>query len=96
MHILKILNGKAYTIHGLKRSIIRQKFVFRVYSILRSHLYTTNKIKAINTFPICVLSYSFRILKWITTNLNKLSRSITTDILKPVSYTHLDVYKRQV
>lgn len=61
---------------------IEQKFKSRLHKILNTQLNAKNTIKAINTFAIPVLTYSFGIIHWSQTNLIKLQRTINTLMTK--------------
>ncbi|CAB3233677.1 unnamed protein product [Arctia plantaginis] len=57
---------------------LTQKFKARISQILRTQLNSRNTIKAINTYAIPVLIYSFGILAWSQSDLIKLQRTINT------------------
>ena len=71
---------------GIKHTIIKdnlkQLFNNKVHSILKTKLNSTNVIKAINTFAIPLLTYSFGIIKWSNTDLDELTRSIRVSMTK--------------
>ncbi|CAH2105270.1 unnamed protein product [Euphydryas editha] len=58
------------------------KFKHRLNLILKSELNSRNIVKAINTFAIPVLTYSFGIINWSQTDLQKLQRTIHTKLTK--------------
>ncbi|XP_023311019.1 uncharacterized protein LOC111691848 [Anoplophora glabripennis] len=61
---------------------IMKKFEQRLNRILRTELWAKNKFKAINSFAIPVLTYSFGIIKWTNTELQDLDRRIRTALTK--------------
>jgi hypothetical protein len=48
----------------------------RLRIICKSYLNTANKIKAINTYAIPILTYSFGIISWSNTDLDSLERLV--------------------
>lgn len=64
------------------RAAIEQKFISRLHKILNTHLNAKNTIKAINTYAIPILTYSFGIIHWSKSNLIKLQRMINTHMTK--------------
>ncbi|CAK1582479.1 unnamed protein product [Parnassius mnemosyne] len=58
------------------------QFQHRLNTILKTQLYSRNTIKAINTFAIPVLTYSFGIINWTKTDLKNLQRKINTTMTK--------------
>lgn len=59
---------------------LKQSLLQRIRSILKTQLYSRNKIRAINTYAIPVLTYSFGIIKWSLTDLEDISRMIRTQL----------------
>jgi hypothetical protein len=57
---------------------LTQKFKSRLHNILNTHLNARNTIKAINTFAIPILTYSFGIINWTKTDLLRHERTIRT------------------
>ncbi|CAG4968893.1 unnamed protein product [Colias eurytheme] len=57
---------------------LKQQFKHRLNSILKTNLNSKNTIKAINTYAIPVLTYSFGIINWSKTQLKSLQRLINT------------------
>lgn len=49
--------------HSQIKSTLKEKFLDRVHRILATHLNAGNKTKAINTFAMPVLTYSFGVIK---------------------------------
>ena len=66
---------------SIKNSLI-DTYKKRLNSILRTELSAKHKAKAINTFAIPVLTYSFGIIKWCDTDLDKLQRITRTHLTK--------------
>jgi hypothetical protein len=63
---------------------MRMKNVFknRMVSILKTKLNGKNKVKAINTYAVPILTYSFGIIKWTQTDLQELQRLTRTTLSK--------------
>ena len=61
---------------------INQKFKQRLTMILNTNLNSRNTIKAINTFVVPILTYSFGIIRWSQSELQKLQRTINTQMTK--------------
>ncbi|XP_055846222.1 uncharacterized protein LOC129912125 [Episyrphus balteatus] len=57
---------------------LTSEFKGRIHKGAKSHLNGKNLIKAINTYAIPVLTYSFGVIKWSTTDLADLQRKIRT------------------
>lgn len=55
-----------------------KKFRYRLNLILKTNLNSRNTIKAINTFAIPILTYSFGIIRWSKTDIKTLQRTINT------------------
>lgn len=53
---------------------IRHKYTDRLQSLLKSKLNSKNLFKAINTHAIPILTYSFGVIKWTTTDLEEINR----------------------
>lgn len=58
------------------------EFNDRLKSILKTELNARNIIKAINTFAIPALTYSFGVIKWSKTEITGIERSIRTSLTK--------------
>jgi hypothetical protein len=58
--------------------VLKENYIKRLRTILKSELLSKNKIKAINTWAIPLLTYSFGILKWTETELEDLNRKTRT------------------
>ncbi|CAH2106131.1 unnamed protein product [Euphydryas editha] len=61
---------------------LRQLFRHRLNSILKKQLQARNTIKAINSYAIPVLTYSFGIISWTKSDLKNLQRTINTTMTK--------------
>lgn len=68
--------------NGEIKNRVRNQFDQRMRKILKSHLNAGNKRRAINTWAIPVLTYSFGIVKWSVTDLDQISTSIRTNLSK--------------
>ncbi|KAI5742241.1 hypothetical protein M8J77_004984 [Diaphorina citri] len=62
---------------SLKKSYA-DSFYTRLNKIMKTELNSKNKIKAINTWAIPLLTYTFGILKWSNTDLETMNRKIRT------------------
>ncbi|CAH2094088.1 unnamed protein product [Euphydryas editha] len=61
---------------------LTKQFKHRLNSILNTQLHAKNTIKAINTYAIPTLTYSFGIINWTKTELKNLQRMINTSMTK--------------
>ncbi|CAG4934599.1 unnamed protein product [Colias eurytheme] len=61
---------------------LKKRFTHRLRLILKTHLNSKNTIKAINTFAIPILTYSFGIINWSKTDLQSLQRTVNTNLTK--------------
>ena len=59
---------------------VLESFSKRLSSILRTSLNSANKIKAINTYTISLLTYSFGLFKWSNTDFEGINRIIRTEM----------------
>ncbi|KAL0810623.1 hypothetical protein ABMA28_010737 [Loxostege sticticalis] len=59
-----------------------QQFKHRLNSICKSQLYSRNLVKAINSYAIPILTYSFGIINWTQTDLINIQRTINTTMTK--------------
>ena len=83
-YIKALENGEIYKYLGIKqmhkskitdvKNEIKKTLSQRVIKILKSQLNSNNKFKAINTWAIPVLTYSFGIIKWSKTELEAIER----------------------
>ena len=67
--------------------IIKQEYFQRVNRICKKQLHSKNLIKAINTYAIPVLTYSFGIIKWSQTDINRIEIKTRTIIQNIATYT---------
>ncbi|XP_041982517.1 uncharacterized protein LOC121735681 [Aricia agestis] len=68
--------------HKETKNLLKQKFKARLHKILHTHLNAKNTIKAINTYAIPILTYSFGVIRWNLTELKTLQRLINTTMTK--------------
>ncbi|CAG4919909.1 unnamed protein product [Colias eurytheme] len=68
--------------HKDTKKLLQDNFRQRLHKILHTHLNAKNTIKAINTFAIPVLTYSFGIIRWTKSELATLQRIINTTMTK--------------
>lgn len=68
--------------HSQTKADLTRKFQRRLDLILKTHLNSRNTIKAINTYAIPLLTYSFGVINWSQTNLKKLQTTINTKLTK--------------
>jgi hypothetical protein len=52
---------------------LEKQFYLRIKSILKSKLNGNNLIKAVNTYAVPLLTYSFGVIKWSKTNLQNIN-----------------------
>lgn len=64
--------------HKETKTMLKQKYICRLNSILKTNLTAGNKAKAINTYAVPILSYSFGIINWTHTELTDLQRTTRT------------------
>jgi D-mannonate dehydratase len=62
--------------HTSIKQDITKEFQNRLNTILKTELNGRNTIKAINTFAIPILCYTFGIIKWTVTDLDRLQRKL--------------------
>ena len=60
--------------HSTMRERLRREYFRRVKMVLRTELYGRNKVLAINGLALPVLTYSFGVIHWRTTDLQQLDR----------------------
>ncbi|XP_055637371.1 uncharacterized protein LOC129776028 [Toxorhynchites rutilus septentrionalis] len=60
--------------HSDIKTELRDKFLSRVNCVLRTFLNAGNKVRAINTFAVPLLTFSFGVVKWSKTDLEDLER----------------------
>lgn len=78
---LGMLQASGTAVAAMKE-ILLKKFNGRLLDILKTELTGGNKVKAINTFAIPVLTYSFGVLHWSTTELEGINRQIRVAMAK--------------
>ena len=61
---------------------LMNKFKTRIHKILNTDLNSRNIVKAINTYAIPILTFSFGIINWTKTDLRNLQRIINTFLTK--------------
>lgn len=66
--------------HTEEKKTLTKEFTSRIQRICRTDLYGKNVVKAINTFAVPVLTYSFGIIPWTPTDLKALQRKIRTEL----------------
>ncbi|KAJ0173873.1 hypothetical protein K1T71_011022 [Dendrolimus kikuchii] len=64
--------------HSKIKEQLRKEVINRIYKLSKSYLSSKNLFKAINTYAIPVLTYSFGIIKWSKTDLQKFEIKIRT------------------
>jgi hypothetical protein len=73
------INQSNHIQHSIIKEYLEKQFYLRIKSILKSKLNGNNLIKAVNTYAVPLLTYSFGIIKWSKTNLQNIN--IQTRIL---------------
>lgn len=68
--------------HSETKKYIKTQYKNRLTQILRSKLNSGNIFKAINTYAIPLLAYSFGIIRWSVTDLEELNRLNRTELTK--------------
>lgn len=68
--------------HSKAKEEIKKKFYNRMDAIIKTKLNSRNITKAINTFAIPLLTYTFGIVKWTTTELEDIQRKIRVKLTK--------------
>jgi hypothetical protein len=64
------------------KSQLQSKLIYRIKEILKTDLNSKNKFKAINTWLMPAMPYSFGIVYWSDTDLESLNRLIRTTLTK--------------
>jgi hypothetical protein len=59
--------------HSIIKENLEKHFYLRIKSILKSKLNGNNLIKAVNTYAVPLLTYSFGVIKWSKTNLQNIN-----------------------
>ena len=91
-YIKALENEEIYKYLGIKqthkgsmtqvKSDIKKTLIQRTNKILKSHLNSNNKFKALNTWAIPILTYTFGIIKWTKTELESIERAIRRQLTK--------------
>lgn len=68
--------------HTLIKSQLKEKYRHRLRGVLNSKLNARNLTKAVNTYAIPILSYSFGIIKWTRTDLEAINRLNRTEMTR--------------
>ncbi|KAL4703729.1 hypothetical protein ACJJTC_016736 [Scirpophaga incertulas] len=68
--------------HTKIKSTITAEYKRRINTICKTQLYAKNLFKAINTYAIPVLTYSFGVIKWTKTDIEQLERLTRTTLTK--------------
>lgn len=68
--------------HTAIKKELQDKFLYRVNRILKTSLNAGNKVKAINTFAVPFLTYSFGVVKWTKTDLEAIERALRVSLTK--------------
>lgn len=68
--------------HQKIKEVLTKEFEKRLRNTLKSRLNSNNLTKAINSYAIPVLQYSFGIVKWSHTDLEGINRKIRTELTK--------------
>lgn len=72
--------------HTMIKKELQDKFLHRVNSVLKTFLSAGNKVKAINTFAVPLLTYSFGVVKWTKTDLEAIERAVRVAFTKHRSH----------
>jgi hypothetical protein len=67
------INQSNHIQHSIIKENLEKQFYLRIKSILKSKLNGNNLIKAVNTYAVPLLTYSFGIIKWYKTNLQNIN-----------------------
>jgi hypothetical protein len=73
------INQSNHIQHSIIKENLEKQFYLRIKSILKSKLNGNNLIKAVNTYAVPLLTYSFGVIKWSKTNLQNIN--IKTGVL---------------
>lgn len=68
--------------HATVKNELSTEFAGRIRQVLKTSLNSRNIIKAINTYAVPVLGYSFGVIKWSTTEIEGLERKLRTLMTK--------------
>lgn len=78
---LGVMQSRRLEQRKVKQKLTNEVFG-RIHKLAKSHLNGKNLFKAINTYAIPVLTYSFGIIRWTVTELNTIQRKIRTTLTK--------------
>jgi hypothetical protein len=67
------INQSNHIQHSIIKENLEKQFYLRIKSILKSKLHDNNLIKAVNTYAVPLLTYSFGVIKWSKTNLQNIN-----------------------
>jgi hypothetical protein len=67
------INQSNHIQHSIIKENLEKQFYSRIKSILKSKLNGNNLIKAVNTYAVPLLTYSFGVIKWSKTNLQNIN-----------------------
>jgi hypothetical protein len=67
------INQSNHIKHSIIKENLEKQFYLRIKSILKSKLNGNNLIKAVNTYAVPLLTYSFGVIKWSKTNLQNIN-----------------------
>jgi hypothetical protein len=73
------INQSNHIQHSIIMENLEKQFYLRIKSLLESKLNDNNLIKAVNTYAVPLLTYSFGVIKWSKTNLQNIN--IKTSVL---------------
>ena len=74
---LGMVQNNRIDVKTVKTSLMKE-FKARIHKIAKTNLNGKNLIKAVNTYAVPILSYSFGIIKWTVTEIQSLQRKIRT------------------
>jgi hypothetical protein len=80
------INQSNHIQHSIIKENLEKQFYLRIKSILKSKLNGNHLIKAVNTYAVPLLTYSFGVIKWSKTNLQNLVNTILNLLLKDLIY----------
>lgn len=80
--------------HAKIKEKIRKEYYRRIWPLLKSELNATNRIDAINTLAVPVVTYSLNIINWKMLELKKLNRkTIKLLAIEKMHHPKADVYR---
>jgi hypothetical protein len=81
------INQSNHIQHSIIKENLEKQFYLRIKSILKSKLNGNNLIKAVNTYAVPLLTYSFGIIKWSKTNLQNINIQLESSLQNFVNIT---------